>query len=64
MERQLLWLRWNQWQDAVVRVLQAELSGALARIGTDEVDWEAWRPFYEAGRTPLQAVNRALEKDL
>ncbi len=61
---QLPVLDWNQWQQAVVRLLRAELTSALPGIGTDDVDWDAWRRFYEDGRTPLQAVNRALEKDL
>ncbi len=61
---QLPGFAWNQWQQAVVCLLHAELIGALPEIGPDDVDWDAWRPFYEAGRTPRQAVNRALEKDL
>lgn len=63
-ESLLTGLRWTQWQDAVVHVLQAELMGCLPAIGRGDVDWDAWRQFYEAGRTPRQAVNRALERDL
>jgi hypothetical protein len=57
-------LSWNQWCEAVVRVLRVELADTLRHITLDDVDWEAWRCFYEGGRTPRAAVNRALERDL
>jgi hypothetical protein len=57
-------LSWNQWRQAVVGVLRAELADTLRHIGLDDVDWVAWRRFYEAGRTPQAAVDRALERDL
>jgi hypothetical protein len=57
-------LSWNQWREAVVKVLRAELADTLRHIGLDDVDWGAWRVFYESGRTPRAAVNRALERDL
>lgn len=45
-------------------VLRTELADSLRHIGWDDVDWIAWRCFYEAGRTPRAAVDRALERDL
>ncbi len=35
----------------------------LHLIGMDEVDWDSWRNFYNEGRTPKSAVDRALERD-
>jgi hypothetical protein len=56
-------LRWNLWQRSVIALLRADFTGVLRTIATDEVDWESWRRFYEAGRSPQQAINRALERD-
>ena len=57
-------LSWNKWCEAVVAVLRAELADSLRSIRAIDVDWPAWRCYYEAGRTPRAAVARALERDL
>lgn len=57
-------LGWVQWQLAVVAVLRADFLGILQKIDLDDVDWDAWRIFYNEGRTPRAAVDRALERDL
>jgi hypothetical protein len=44
-------------------VLRADFAEVLQFIGMDEVDWDAWRNFYNEGRTPKSAVDRALERD-
>jgi hypothetical protein len=49
---------WTQWQESVVALLREDFP-----ISFDEVDWEAWRGFYEQGKSPKAAVNRALERD-
>jgi hypothetical protein len=54
---------WNQWQEAVIELLRADFNEVLQHIGLDEVDWPAWRIFYNEGRTPRAAVDRALERD-
>jgi hypothetical protein len=56
-------LSWMQWQHAVLAVLRAEFAEALQHIGFEDVDWAAWRSFYNDGRTPRAAVDRALERD-
>ena len=55
---------WMQWQLAVVAVLRADFIGVLQKIDLDDVDWDAWRSFYNEGRTPRSAVDRAMERDL
>jgi hypothetical protein len=55
---------WAQWQAAVVELLRADFNETLHHIGFDEVDWESWRTFYNEGRTPREAIDRALERDL
>jgi hypothetical protein len=56
-------LSWAQWQIAVLAVLRADFAEVLQFIGMDEVDWDSWRNFYNEGRTPKAAVDRALERD-
>ncbi len=55
---------WNLWQQEVVAVIRADFVTVLDDIGTDEIDWETWRPFFEEGRTPQDAVKRAFANDL
>jgi hypothetical protein len=54
---------WTQWQETVVALLRADYDEALHEIGPDEVDWPSWRVFYNEGRTPRAAIDRALERD-
>jgi ligand-binding SRPBCC domain-containing protein len=56
-------LSWTQWQRAVLALLRADFADVLQNIGFDEVDWAAWRSFYDEGRTPRSAIDRALERD-
>jgi len=56
-------LNWVQWQRAVLRLLRADFTEVLQHIGFDEVDWDSWRHFYNEGRTPRAAIDRALERD-
>jgi hypothetical protein len=56
-------MSWPQWQLAVLQLLRADFAEVLHHIGFEEVDWVSWRDFYNAGRTPVGAVNRALERD-
>lgn len=50
---------WQEWQHAVVTLIRRDFSEVLMEIGADDVDWEAWRPLYEQGLTPGQAVAEA-----
>jgi len=54
---------WIYWQRSVVDLLRAEFEEALHHLSLDEVDWESWRTFYDEGRTPKAAIDRALERD-
>jgi len=54
---------WAQWQHSVVQLLRADFTEALHHIGFDEVDWASWRTFYNEGRSPKAAIDRALERD-
>lgn len=50
---------WDQWQQEVVAVIRMDLATVLDDVGSEEIDWEAWRPYYDAGRSPREAVSDA-----
>jgi hypothetical protein len=54
---------WDQWQRSVIQLLRSDFTEALHHIGFDEVDWASWRTFYNEGRSPKAAIDRALERD-
>jgi hypothetical protein len=55
---------WFQWRASVVAVIRYDFGEVLANIGDADIDWEAWRPFYDEGRSPQAAVDRAFLRDL
>ena len=55
---------WAQWQNEVLILLQSECVEALRHISIDDVDWVAWRCFYDQGKTPRASIDRALQRDL
>jgi hypothetical protein len=57
-EVELVMGSWNRWQEAIVQLLQDDF-----QVGFDEVDWDSWRTYYEEGRSPKAAIDRALERD-
>lgn len=38
--------------------------GAAYAERAGDIDWDAWRPLYEEGRSPQAAVDRAFLRDL
>jgi hypothetical protein len=57
-------LTWSQWQSAIVILLRADLPELATGIDLEDVDWPSWRSFYNEGRSPRAAIDRALERDL
>lgn len=55
---------WTDWQQAVIVSIRRHYGGILADIDTEEVDWDAWRPLFDEGRSPDDAVLRAFARDL
>lgn len=47
---------WYEWQQAVVKLIRRDLSEVLTEVGEEDVDWDAWRPLYEQGLSPADAV--------
>lgn len=55
---------WVQWRAGVVAVIRHEFREVLDEVNETDIDWEAWRPLYEEGRSPRAAVDRAYLRDL
>jgi len=50
---------WIEWRREVVALIRRDFRDELSDIGEDDVDWDAWRPLYEQGRSPRSAVDYA-----
>jgi hypothetical protein len=55
---------WTQWQEEIVALLKNDFDETLSQISIEDVDWSSWRPFYDQGRSPRSAIERALERDI
>ncbi|PZN30735.1 MAG: hypothetical protein DIU71_11565 [Proteobacteria bacterium] len=55
---------WTDWQREVVALIRLDLGEVLQDVREEDVDWDAWRPFYEQGHSPQAAVARAFVRDL
>jgi len=51
--------RWHQWQLDVLDVIRSDFSNILDSVEWDDIDWEAWRPLFEEGCSPQDAVQNA-----
>jgi hypothetical protein len=55
---------WYQWRAGVVDVIRCDFRDVLDQVDDSDVDWDAWRPLFEEGRSPQAAVDRAFLRDL
>jgi hypothetical protein len=44
--------------------MRRDFEDPFGLISIEEIDWPAWHPCYQQGRTPRSAIERALELDL
>jgi hypothetical protein len=54
---------WQQWRAGVVAEIRHDFRDVLEDVEEADIDWEAWRPLYEEGRSPRAAVDRAFLRD-
>jgi hypothetical protein len=54
---------WSEWRQGVICTIRAQFNDVLDHISEDDVDWDAWRPLYDEGRSPKAAVDRAFLRD-
>lgn len=52
-------LSWTEWQQTVLALIRRDFSEVLQEVGEQDVDWDAWRPLYDQGLSPRQAVAEA-----
>lgn len=52
-------LTWTEWQQTVLHLIRRDFSEVLQEVGEQDVDWDAWRPLYDRGLSPGQAVAEA-----
>lgn len=55
---------WLQWRERVVAVIRYDFRDVLEKVDENDVDWDAWRPLFDEGRSPQAAVDRAFLRDL
>ena len=55
---------WFQWRASVVAIIRFDFSSVLPDITDRDIDWDAWRPLFDEGRSPQSAVDRAFVRDL
>jgi hypothetical protein len=55
---------WAQWRQDVVAVIRDDFREVLNDVRDGDIDWDAWRPLYEEGRSAQAAVDRAFLRDL
>jgi len=53
-----------EWQSEVVMLLRRDFEEVVGPISIDDIDWPAWQHYYQQGRSPRSAIERALELDL
>lgn len=54
--------RWEIWQLQVLDIIRSEYASVLQEISWHDVDWNAWRPLFDAGHSPSDAVLSAFGK--
>jgi hypothetical protein len=55
---------WTDWRQGVVAVIRSEFRDIFDQIDDADIDWEAWRPLYDEGRSPQAAVDKAFVRNL
>jgi hypothetical protein len=55
---------WLAWKQGVVAAIRDFLQGTLSEVSEADVDWDAWRSFYESGCSPSIAVSRAYLREI
>ena len=55
---------WTQWRKGVVAVIRADFPEVLQDVGEADIDWDAWRPYYDRGLSPQTAVDQAFLRNV
>jgi hypothetical protein len=55
---------WFQWRASVLAIIRYDFGRVLSNLNDKDIDWAAWRPLYDQGRSPQFAVDCAFMRDL
>jgi hypothetical protein len=55
---------WHAWQSEIVALLRHDFLRELQSMTIDDIDWPSWQRLYYKGKSPRQAIETALERDL
>jgi hypothetical protein len=55
---------WFQWRASVLAIIRYDFGRVLSNLDDKDIDWSAWRPLYDQGRSPQFAVDCAFMRDL
>jgi hypothetical protein len=50
---------WLDWRRGVVDEIRTGFFDLFSSIDDQDIDWDAWLPFYLEGCTPQRAVDKA-----
>ncbi len=53
---------WEIWQLEVLDIIRSEYASVLQEVSWHDVDWNAWRPLFDAGYSASDAVLSAFGK--
>ena len=54
---------YDRWQQDVVRLLHESYAEVLGSVALNDIEWSAWKPFFDNGLAPRRAIDRAFEQD-
>ena len=55
---------WTEWRQGVVAAIRSDFPEVLQDIGENDIDWDAWRVYYDQGHSPQQAVDHAFLRNV
>lgn len=50
---------WTQWKQDIVEIIRDDYRELFPCVQQDDLDWDAWKPLYDAGHAPSIAVGHA-----
>ncbi len=56
-------LSWVYWQQEVVETIRDLYHELFSDVEREDIDWDAWRPLFDEGRSPQAAVNSAFVRN-
>lgn len=55
---------WTQWRQGVVAAIRNDFPEVLQDVGENDIDWDAWRTYFDQGISPQNAVDHAFLRNV